>query len=490
MKKLLFVIVFFVINFSFCKGQQYTIKQIDSLISHAESFSQQAPNNAIFLNKRNYKISQEANYPAGMVKSLSMLSICYLSKGNYEVALQYAKQAEEKGSEINDYKSVCTGLRISAMCYFQLGFDKEPEENITKAFSIIKKIPDSDDYYQTRGNLYRTKVDIIVYGKNPVLSELFKYTRNAIGEFSKIKNDNIRNNTLGAAYSDLGLLYSSKKMYDSANYYMTKSLHLANICDNTGNEAVALYGLASISYHKKEYQQTINYLEQVIPLCKKINEPFLLRLSYHTMQSSYEHMGNKEKDLEYLSKYTKLNDSLIAFDKATIDGSIQKIIKEDKETFIDEKEKLYLLIAVIFSLSALAVWFGYKSFSAYNQERKQKQQKQNVIEEKESQLTELQQKVNIAFEEVLELAKKDDSSFLTRFREVYPDFIQKLTYSYPSITSGQLKFCALLKLNFSTKEIAYYNNISIRSVEIKKSRLRKQLNISSSEDLNKWMINF
>jgi len=485
MKKLLFIIVFFVINFSFCAAQQYSIKQIDSLISRAESFSQRTPNKAILLNKRNYKISQEANYEVGMVKSLSMLSICYLSRGNYELALQYAKKTEEKGSEINDYKSVCTGLRISAMCYFQLGFSKEPDEIINKAFSIAKKISDSDDYYQTRGELYRTRVDIIGYGKNPDLSELFKYTRNAIGEFSKIKNNKTRNNTLGLAFSDLGFLYDIKKMYDSANYYMNRSLDLAKICDNTGNETVALYGLASVSFHKKEYQSTINYLEKVIPLCKKNDEPFLLRLAYQTMQESYEHLGNDKKNLEYLSEYTKLNDSLLRFDKSTIHGSIQKIIEEEKETFIDEKEKLYLLIAAVFLLSALVLWFGYKSFIAYNQERTQKQLKQNLIEEKESELTDLRQKVNTAFEELLVLAKKDDPYFLTRFSELYPEFTQKLVRTYPNLTSGQLKFCALMKLNFSTKEIAYYIHISARSVEIKKGRLRKQLNISSSEDLNK-----
>ncbi|WP_313101109.1 hypothetical protein [Epilithonimonas sp.] len=48
----------------------------------------------------------------------------------------------------------------------------------------------------------------------------------------------------------------------------------------------------------------------------------------------------------------------------------------------------------------------------------------------------------------------------------------------------------MLKLNFTTKEIANYNNISVRSVETRKNRLRKLMNIPSDLDLNKWMMDF
>lgn len=110
--------------------------------------------------------------------------------------------------------------------------------------------------------------------------------------------------------------------------------------------------------------------------------------------------------------------------------------------------------------------------------------------EKEEELNHLELKVNDAFAELLELAKSNDSSFLSRFKEVYPYFYNKLITNYPDLTNGQLQFCALLKLNFTTKEIAHYNNISVRSVETRKNRLRKQLDISSDIDLNKWMMDF
>ena len=477
---------------SFYKSQQYTIKQIDSLVSCTEKAHTENENSIIALSNRNYKISQKANYPQGMVRSRIILSEYYFNTGNYEKAIQYARKTEEEASNINDYKSICTVLRIAAVSnYTVLGFDKEAQEMITRAFSIANKISDSDDFYQTRGDLYRAKGEMAYYSHNKNnIPDFFKYAKKAVTEFSGIKNIKTRNNSLGEAYSDLGLAYVYKKMFDSAYHYLNTSLDLARIDNSYYNECVALNGLAYASSTQKNYQQTINYLEILIPLSRKINQPVILKLAYKSMQDSYGHLGNEEKKLEYLAKYTKLSDSIAGIDKLMKDVSILKMTKEKEEKFINEKEKLYLLIAVICLLSALALYFGYKTFKNYKLEKNEKLLKENVIKEKESQLTEMQQKVNAAFEEIVELAKKDDSSFLTRFSEVYPDFIQKLNNTYPDLTSGQLKFCALLRLNFSTKEIAYYSNISARSVEIKKGRLRKQLEIPSSEDLNKWMINF
>ncbi len=72
----------------------------------------------------------------------------------------------------------------------------------------------------------------------------------------------------------------------------------------------------------------------------------------------------------------------------------------------------------------------------------------------------------------------------------YPYFYNQLVSSYPELTTGQLQFCAMLRLNFTTKEIANYTNISVRSVETRKNRLRKLMNIPSDVDLNKWMMDF
>ncbi|WP_288435555.1 tetratricopeptide repeat protein [uncultured Chryseobacterium sp.] len=491
MKKIIFIIVFFVINFSVFKAQKYNTKQIDSLIAYAEDFSRKMPNKAVKLNEQNYKIAQKANYTKGIIKCLNLLSSCNINLGNYEMAFVYAKQTQEEALQINDYKNVCNGLINSARINSALGLENEAQEIMNKAFSVIDKIQDKDDFHEISGSFYTAEFDMMAYSTNGItsLSKFFEFAKSSISEYSKIKKTETRNKFWAIANSNLGYAYAERKMYDSAFYYANNALSFAENDKSTYNICVALNILAYISKKQNKYQQAISYVERLIPLAKQANEPNLLAFSYTTVLTSYEKLGNKEKQLEYLTSYARLNDSLNKILTLRKDLSIQKIVKEKEEEFIDEKEDLYLLITVICLFSALAYYFGYNVFVNYKLEKKEKQQKENIIKEKESQLTELKQKINVNFDELLELAKKDDSSFLTRFSEAYPDFILKLNGLHTSLTSGQLKFCAFLKLNFSTKEIAHYSNISIRSVEIKKGRLRKQLNIPSSEDLNKWMMN-
>lgn len=489
MKKYFLFITYFVISLSFYKSQKYTIKQIDSLVDYAVDFSRKAPNKAVPLNEKNYKIAQKANYPEGEIRSLNLLAVSHLNMGNLEKAVYCAQKAEEKASEINDYKGMCSGLLTYAMANSMLGFDEDAQVMIKNVFSIADKIKDPDEFYEIRGNIYCIKIDMLVYTNKGVNSpsKIFEFAKKSINEFSKIKKIKKRNQFLALADSNLGFAYLEKKMYDSAFYYANKSLELARKDSSVYNECVALNILIAALKGKKEYQQAISYLELLIPLSKKINEMFMLASSYRSMGQAYEAIGNEEKKLEYFAKYTKSNDSLAKVINLTRDITVQRLVKEKEKKLVDEKKELYLLITVISLFAFLAYYFGYNVFRNYKREKKEKQHKENIIREKESQLTVLKDKVNNAFEEILELAKKNDPTFLIRFSQAYPEFIEKLKNTYPALTPGQLKFCAFLKLNFSTKDIADYTNISVRSVEIKKGRLRKQLNIASSEDLNKWM---
>lgn len=85
--------------------------------------------------------------------------------------------------------------------------------------------------------------------------------------------------------------------------------------------------------------------------------------------------------------------------------------------------------------------------------------------------------------EIIELAKKNDSTFLMKFQEAYPEFISNLLEINPKLDNLDLAFCALIKLNFSAKEIAAYTFIQHASVQQRKRRMRKKLNISSEIDL-------
>jgi len=81
---------------------------------------------------------------------------------------------------------------------------------------------------------------------------------------------------------------------------------------------------------------------------------------------------------------------------------------------------------------------------------------------------------------------QDDNNwenFARYFEEVHKDFNSKVAKKYPEVTSNELRLMALLKMNLSSKEIANILNISIPGIKKARQRLRKKMNLSTSDSL-------
>lgn len=84
--------------------------------------------------------------------------------------------------------------------------------------------------------------------------------------------------------------------------------------------------------------------------------------------------------------------------------------------------------------------------------------------------------------------KKQWEVFETAFDEIHEDFLSRLKEQYPNLTPKELKLCAYLRMNISTKEIAPMMNISVRGVEICRYRVRKKLNIDREQNLTSLIV--
>lgn len=80
--------------------------------------------------------------------------------------------------------------------------------------------------------------------------------------------------------------------------------------------------------------------------------------------------------------------------------------------------------------------------------------------------------------------------FQANFDRIHENFFRNLKLQYTDLTSGDLRFCALLRLNMPTKEIAKLLNISTRGVDAARYRLRKKFNLLPEESLTDFLINF
>ncbi len=83
----------------------------------------------------------------------------------------------------------------------------------------------------------------------------------------------------------------------------------------------------------------------------------------------------------------------------------------------------------------------------------------------------------------------DDWKFFQEaFNNADKDFLKKVKSKHPSLTPNDLKLCAYLRLNLSSKEIAPLLNISPKSVEVKRYRLRKKMDLPHDYSLTNYIL--
>ncbi len=79
--------------------------------------------------------------------------------------------------------------------------------------------------------------------------------------------------------------------------------------------------------------------------------------------------------------------------------------------------------------------------------------------------------------------------FEEAFNNADKGFLKKIKKRHQGLTPNDLRLCAYLRLNLSSKEIAPLLNISPRSVEVKRYRLRKKMNLEHETSLANYIIN-
>ena len=103
---------------------------------------------------------------------------------------------------------------------------------------------------------------------------------------------------------------------------------------------------------------------------------------------------------------------------------------------------------------------------------------------------------NKNYEKIINLINRNLSNeeewkvFEDNFDQAHNNFFKRLKREYPLLTPGDLRLCAYLFMNLSTKEIAPLLNISVRGVEVHRYRLRKKLNLNSDNNLVEFIMQF
>ncbi|MCH7403730.1 helix-turn-helix transcriptional regulator [Belliella kenyensis] len=241
--------------------------------------------------------------------------------------------------------------------------------------------------------------------------------------------------------------------------------------------------LAAGKYHLREgnRDKAFIFLKDAYVISENLNRVYLKVEILNLLALYYKEIQDQNQELKVLSDLIKLKNNHF------IGKSNFMMIDQYEEAVIDNnatKSQVYVVLLIVFVIFASALIY-MRLRKVKKRVHKINSEVRILEEEKEN----LERKVLDSFNDVLEAAKINDPAFLAKFKEVHSEFWKALESLDADLTQEEYKLCAFLYLNFTTKDIANFTFVQSKTVQMKKYRLRKKLDIETNADLTAWLKN-
>lgn len=290
---------------------------------------------------------------------------------------------------------------------------------------------------------------------------------------------------LAMVYSFKADLKSALKETDSAIYFYKKSLKVMNTMKvHIEQKPIVLENLSQLYHEKNDKENAYKYMRN----SKNISDSLFHTQSKHNREL-FEIKNKFQEDLSEKEAQIKAQKQLLELNK--------------KASF---RLKLLIGILILFSIIIVIV---YKQRYKMKQMTVKREQNEIILKTQNKELTtnalQIIEKEN-TFKELLEIIKEkapdqynklsfkykqsnkqiwDD--FNLRFTQVNNTFYKHLLELHPTLTPNDLKHCALIKLKFDSKEMSHILGISLQSVHMARSRVRKKLNLERKDNLSNYI---
>lgn len=469
---------------------------VNHLLQEGDSLSDQLIfNKSLQAYKKASSFSKKINFQNGAIESDLKIARTLNNLGFYKDSFKYLDSIEKKYtdqiSERPEFKYQI--IEITGLNYLKYDFKREAVVEFRKLPPLVN-LSFKENTARLNAKI-RTNVLIASCYEFVNNDTAYHYMRKAESIIKSERLDRtldipkiFQRNVL-SVYRNLAdyQQYFSKNL-DSAYYYSDKVLALGEYIKSP-YMYIYYRQRAQILHSDKKHKQSLVFCRRSLKIIKEKAVKEDLIDVYKLMYENYTSLGDEKNAAFYRAKYVPLKDSLVGTRTEGIIVSSDHMNSKKKMIKSQYKNKDRNFVIVGFFV---IIFFIFIIYIVINR-KKQKELKENIelkkkkLLEKENETQELKLKVKEGFEEVVLLAKTNSPEFVTLFISVYPDFYQALLTVYPDINTENLKFCALLRLSFSSKDIATYNFITPRAIQLRKNRLRKKLGISSTEDIYGWL---
>jgi tetratricopeptide (TPR) repeat protein len=453
-------------------------------------------------------MAEELKMDKEIALSLNVIGGIYNELGEYDNSSEHFFKSLSIFEKIHDKKGISQSLGFLGTVYDSQKEYTKALGYLNKSLSLAKSLGDRSLITKNLNNISIVYLHLLKYDIS------LMYINEAL-RINKQLNDKRK---MGLNYINIGLTQIKQKKYDAAMRSFQEALKLSKETNNRVHIAICCINMggcyyetgnkpASVDAYKKALSaaQLNGYMKVIYEASSVLGRLYLERKDTSNA-FKYKILENQSKDsLGQLRTTRNLTELEFRYqtDKKELE---RKIVQQKKENLMEIAILALIsgLIITILMLSrhrikskniALEKQTLEKELSFKNQELSinlmSMMKKNEMLADISSRLIQIEK--NAIKEETREaivkisqeLRKGADEKlwkeFSVRFQEVHNGFYETLLEKFPDLTQNELKMCAFLKLNMSTKDIAELTGQTQLSLEKSRYRLRKKLNITNSE---------
>ncbi len=472
------------------------------------------------------RIDKERENRHGLTKSMYDLGMLHYRQDQYELAMRYLLDVADFQEAEKDTFRLMHTMTLLGNVYYRLDSANRAVDHYRQAASFAAAIGNERAEAYAWNNLaayYCMQPDglektLYYAGKGLELAE-------RITDYPALMNLNLN---IAEAYLIAGI------KQDALSYYL-KAYEYYDQQRQPGQQADILIRMGRIYRELERYHDARQYLERGLVISENINSMLSQSKAHLQLASIDSVQGNFRSALYHYQKGKMLADSIFNKETKSRIAELQIIYETEKNRLaileLQQKERMnriWLRSTIAFILlGGMLVFF----FIKYLRKRRKVAEQQLTI--RQSELEKLAVKLNANKQELtgkaLSLVKSDDlitnlkenikqilpnadqntsqelrsmlkqlrktgktkelwHDFETRFNELNDGFINKLVSRYPNLTPVEIRMCAMLRLQLSSKDIADLSHRSYRTIEYTRTNIRQKMGLKPGQNLTRHIL--
>ncbi len=501
--------------------------------------------------KKSLELNREIGNRSQESRNLSDIGYVLKVQGHFDQAIKYYQKALTICEDIEDDYNLALNLNRIGSIYRELENYDKALEYYESALSIRAKISDKHGIagsYNNIGMIYQYTGNfdsaIVYYYKALELNEKSgnerwkSYNLNNIGYsyynkgnyqeslnyyFKSLEIKEKRKDIKGVIFTlgNISTVYHELGDISLAIEYYERSLELSIEAGLKRQIRQCYYDLAGIHSSAGDYQKAYENMKLYTEINDSINDEDKFK-TLTEIQTKYE-TEKKEKENEILKRDAEIRENLQVLLVVIVTGLLilsvmffflfrmkNRSLRKNKLLYEQEKKlkNLELKNNEIEKQRLEELVYAEQKINSLQQEKIQNKNrelstttlhilnKNKILSEINNELNRLSSEDKIhtnsvkVISDLIEgnrILDQDWEQFKVHFDEVYEGFFDKLIHNHPNLTQNDLKFCAYLKINLSSKEIARIMNITLNAIKKSRQRLRKKLQLDADEDLLNYL---